>query len=117
MTALMTFTSHIDGKNAAVTIHDTHIEWVREGRFGIGKAGLAAVTLGASLATKSGRSGNKGAGSDVIPMKSVTSVTTQKDGMRNSIVRIITSGNTIDMRVSHGEAEQIKATVLGLILA
>ena len=48
-------------------------------------------------------------------MRQVTSVATRKDGLR-TVVGIITSGNTIDMRVGRGEANQIKATLTRLML-
>lgn len=53
----------------------------------------------------------------LIPVKQITSVTTAKDGLRNWKVSIVTSGNTIDMRVSREEAERIRATLLQLMLA
>lgn len=114
---LLQFTSHIAGKNAQVTIYPTHVEWERAGKFGALQAGAAMATMGASLATKSGRAGSKGAGSEMIPIKSISSVTTRKDGFTNWAVSIIASGNTIDMRVSREEAEQIKATLLRLMTA
>lgn len=51
----------------------------------------------------------------MIPVRSITSVTTARDGMLNSKVSIITSGNTVDFRVSHKEAETVKATLIQLI--
>lgn len=95
MSALMTFTSHIAGKNAKVRVYPDRIEWQRAG---------SALSL-------TGR----GRGSEMIPMRQVTSVATRKDGLR-TVVSIITSGNTIDMRVGRGEAEQIKATLTRLML-
>jgi len=83
---LLSFTSHIAGKNAKVRVYPDRIEWQRSG---------SALSLG------------RGRGSEMIPMRQVTSVATRKDGMR-TVVSIITSGNTIDMRVGRGEANQIK---------
>lgn len=113
----MEFTSHIAGKNAQVRIYSTHVEWEKPGKFGVGKMGAAVATGGLSLASKAGRSGTRGAGTEMIPIKSISSVTTKKDGFTNWAVSIITAGNTIDMRVSKDEAEQIKATLLRLITA
>lgn len=114
---LLQFTSHIAGKNAQVSIYPTHVEWERPGKFGGAKLGAAVATGGLSLAAKAGRTGTKGAGTEMIPIKSISSVTTKKDGMLNWAVSIITSGNTIDMRVSKDEAEQIRSLLLQLMTA
>lgn len=53
----------------------------------------------------------------MIPMRSVTSVATKRDGMLNTIVSVITSGNTIDFRVSHAEAKQVRELLNKLILS
>lgn len=114
---LLQFTSHIAGKNAQVSIYPTHVEWERGGKFGALQAGAAAATMGLSLAAKAGRSGSKGAGTEMIPIKSISSVTTKKDGLTNWAVSIIASGNSIDMRVSKAEAEQVRALLLQLMTA
>lgn len=108
MSALMTFTSHIAGKNAKVAIYPDRIEWEQQGRLT-----ATRVLSGAALVGH----GRKGGGSEMIPIRAITSVTTRKDGLTNHAVSIITGGNTIDMRVSKSEAEQIKATVTRLMLA
>lgn len=114
---LLQFTSHIAGKNAQVSIYPTHVEWERAGKFGALQAGAAMATMGASLASKAGRSGSKGAGTEMIPIKSISSVTTKKDGLTNWAVSIIASGNSIDMRVSKAEAEQVRGLLLQLMTA
>lgn len=106
MSALMEFTSHIAGKNARVAIHPDRIEWEREGRI------TATRALGGALLTGSLR---KGGATEMMPIRAITSVTTRKDGLRNYAVSVIAAGNTIDMRVSKDEAEQIKATLLRLM--
>lgn len=108
MTALMTFTSHIAGKNAEVEIHEDRIEWTQQGK-------ISALKIATGAALVAGA--RKGGGSEMIPIRAITSVTTRKDGLRNHAVSIITAGNTIDMRVSKEEAERIKATVTRLMLA
>lgn len=108
MTALMTFTSHIAGKNATVSIYEDRIEWEQKGR-----VTATRVLTGAALVGM----GRKGGSSEMIPIRHITSVTTRKDGLTNWAVRVITSGNTVDMRVSKGEAEQIKGTLTRLMLA
>ncbi|WP_104106696.1 hypothetical protein [Nocardioides sp. 616] len=107
MTALMTFTSHIAGKNATVEIHSDRIEWEQQGR-----VSATRVITGAALITGA----RKGGSTEMIPVRAITSVTTKKDGLRNHSVSIITGGNTIDMRVSKAEAEQIKSTLTRLML-
>lgn len=96
-TVPMTFKSHIDGKNADVTIHQDRIEWALE-------APRLAVF-------------KKQRASEMIPISRVSSVATQKDGFRFTVVRVITSGNTIEFRVGHAEAQQIKTLLGNLMLA
>ncbi len=112
---LLRFKSHIDGKNADVIVYPDRVEWAKEGFMGTGaKLALGAATMGVSL-LKTGVSG-KTLGSEVIPVKSISSVTTKKDGMRFTLVRVICTGNTIDFRVSHSDAEPIKQLLTSLIL-
>ena len=108
MSALMSFKSHIAGKNADVTIYPDRIEWEQQGRI------TATRALGGALLTGSLR---KGGASEMIPIRSLTSVTTSKDGLTNYKVTLIAPGNTIEMRVPKGVAEQVKSTVTGLMLA
>ena len=71
------------------------------------------MTMGASLLATGAR---KSGASEMIPIKSISSVTKVRDGIRFSAIRVIVTGNTIDFRVSHGEAEPIKETITKLIL-
>lgn len=103
---LMEFTSHIRGKNATVEIHRDRIEWDQKGRI------TATRALGGALLTGSLR---KGGGTEMIPIRAITSVTTRKDGFHWA-VSIIAPGNTVDMRVSKAEADRIKRTVQDLML-
>lgn len=112
--ALYEFESHISGKNARVTIYADRIEWVRPRGISGGKITAGIMTLGASTLITGVRDGKSG--TEMIPIKSISSVTTGRDGMMNSKVSVITSGNTIDFRVSHKEAELIKRTLTQLIL-
>jgi hypothetical protein len=105
MSELMKFTSHIRGKNAKVAIYPDRIEWEQEGRI----TATRLATLGAVGGLR------KGGSTEMIPVKAITSVTTKKDGLRNYAVSVITSGNTLDMRVSKDEAEQVKGTLLRLM--
>lgn len=114
MTALMSFTSHVQGVNAKVSVYPDRIEWERAGRVSMTRAGLAAVTLGASALAGGVR---KGGGTEMIPIRAITSVTSAKDGLTNWKVSVITAGNSIDMRVSKAEAQQLRDTILRLMAA
>ena len=112
--AFFTFTSHIDGKNAKVAVYQDRIEWVRPRGVSGGKLTAGIMTAGVSfLATgfKNGKSGT-----EMIPVKSMSSVTTSRDGLLNTKVSVITSGNTVDFRVSHAEAAKVKEVLTQLIL-
>lgn len=106
MSALMTVTSHIGGKNATVAIYPDRIEWDRKGRI------TATRALGGALLTGSLR---KGGSTEMIPMRAITSVTTKKDGLTQWAVSVIAPGNTVDMRVSKAEAEEMRALILRLM--
>jgi len=109
------FTSHIDGKNAQVKIYRDRIEWVRPRSASKGKLTAGVLTMGLSLVATGVKSRDSG-GTEMIPVKSISSVTTKRDGFTNSKVSVITSGNTIDFRVSHAEAEKVKTVLTQLIL-
>lgn len=107
---LHSFTSHIAGKNANVSIYPDRVEWTRSGLSG-GKLLAGVATLGVStLAT-----GVRNKDTEMIPVRSITSITTKK-GLANTTVSVIVPGNTIDFRVSHGEAKTIKETLQRLML-
>lgn len=112
-TVLHEFVSHIEGKNANVRIYPDRVEWARAGKVSKGKAALGVMTAGMSLAATGVRS-QKGS-SEMIPIKSLTSVTTEKDGFQMKVV-LVTSGNTVEMRVSKGEALAVKDTLTRLML-
>ena len=112
---LLQFKSHIEGKNADVLVYSDRIEWAREGLLGTGgKLALGAMTAGLSLLKTGVRS--KQQGSEVIPIKAISSVTTQKDGLRFTRVSIICSGNTVDFRIGHDEAARVKELITSLVL-
>lgn len=92
MTEVARFKSKVDGKNADVVIYVDRLEWSQSGMLG----------------------GRKGA--QTIPIKSISSVTTKKDGLTNTKVTAITSGASIDFRVSHSDAEMVKNTITALIV-
>lgn len=113
--ALLRFKSHINGKNADVAIYPDRVEWVLARGVSGAKMTAAAFTLGASLAVTGVRSGK--AGSEMIPMKSITGVSTKRDGMINTIVTVTSSSAAIGFRVSHKEAEQMRQLLNQLILS
>ena len=72
------------------------------------------MTGGVSLLATGVKNGKSG--TEMIPVKSMSSVTTSRDGLMNTKVSVITSGNTIDFRVSHTEAARVKDVLTQLIL-
>jgi hypothetical protein len=109
-----TFTSHIGGKNAKVEVYQDRIEW--DLARGVSGAKMAAgiMTGGMSLLATGVKNGK--AGTEMIPIKNISSVTTKRDGMLNTLVRVITSGNEIEFRVSHAEAKATKEVLTRLML-
>lgn len=112
-TPLYQFTSHIDGKNATIRLYADRVEWERPRGVSGAKVTAGLMTAGLSMLATGVKNGKTG--TEMIPVKSITSVTTARDGMLNSKVSVITSGNTVDFRVSHKEAETVKATLIQLI--
>ncbi|BCW36061.1 hypothetical protein StoSoilA2_21170 [Arthrobacter sp. StoSoilA2] len=109
-----TFTSHIDGKNAKVSVYKDRIEWIKPRGVSSGKLTAGVLTVGVSLLATGFKNGKSG--TEMIPVKSMSSVTTSRDGLLNSKVSVITSGNTVDFRVSHSEAAKVKEVLTQLIL-
>ncbi len=112
---LLEFTSHIQGKNAVVTVWPDRIEWLQPKSVSGGKVTAGILTGGLSMLATGVKGGKTG--TEMIPVKSISSVTTKKDGISNTLVSVITSGNTIDFRVSHKEAAELKQVLTRLILA
>lgn len=91
---ILTFKSRMEGRNADVSVYPDRIEWAKASALGVkGKRGT-----------------------DVIAVKALTSVTTKKDGLIYTKVTVIASGNTIEFRVGHVEAANIKETLTQLLL-
>lgn len=112
--ALYTFTSHILGKNAKVSIYTDRIEWALARGVSGAKVTAGIMTGGLSMLATGVKNGK--AGTEMIPIKSISSVATKRDGLINSYVSVITAGNTIDFRVSHKEAEIVKSTLTQLMI-
>lgn len=108
---VLEFTSHIAGKNAKVQLYPDRLEWNRGGLSG-GKLLAGAATMGISMLA----TGVRNKDTEMIPIRSISSVTSKR-GMVNTVVSVITSGNTIDFKVSHSEAEQFKKQLLQFMAA
>lgn len=86
------------------------------GTWGVrGKVTAGILTGGLSMLATGVKNGK--AGSEMIPIKSVTGVSTKRDGMINTIVTVTSSSSSIGFRVSHKEAEQMRQLLNSLILA
>jgi Short C-terminal domain len=109
---MMTFKSHVDGKNADVAIYVDRIEWGQMGGVSLTRLAAGAATMGVSLLKTGVR---KGGASEMIPVKSMSSVTTAKDGLRFHKVVVICSGNTVEFRINKAEGEAAKALLTQLI--
>lgn len=114
MNALLTFKSHTAGKNADVTIYEDRIEWIQ-------KRGLNATFWVLTLLTGGFWALTlllpRGGSSEMIPIKRVSSVTTNRKNPLFTDVRVYCSGNTVDFTVSNAEAEKVKSTLNSLVLA
>lgn len=88
--------SHESGRNAVVCLYRNRIERVKQrSRASLSKAHQDV---------------------EVTPMKSVTSVRAQKDGMLRTKVTVYASANAIDFRFEHNEAHAFKDAIMALIL-
>lgn len=113
--SLMSFKSHVNGKNADVQIYRDRIEWKLARGVSGGKLTAGVLTGGASLLVTGVKNGK--AGTEMIPMKAITGVTTKRDGMINTVVSVTSSSQAIGFRVSHKEAEQIRGLLNQLVLS
>lgn len=113
--ALLRFKSHINGKNADVAIYPDRVEWVIARGVSGAKMTAGVLTGGLSMLATGVKNGK--AGSEMIPMKSITGVSTKRDGMINTVVTVTSSSAAIGFRVSHKEAEQMRQLLNQLILA
>ena len=113
ITALLEFTSHVDGKNAKVQIFPDRVEWAKPGKVSLTRLAGAQLTLGASLAATGIRTGGS---AEMIAVKNITSVQSAKDGLRFHKVVITASGNTIEFRVDKIVADAARVLISQLIL-
>lgn len=88
--------SHESGRNAVVTLYRNRIERVKQrSRASLSKAHQDV---------------------EVTPMKAVTSVRAQKDGMLRTKVTVYAAANAIDFRFEHAEAHAFKDAIMALVL-
>lgn len=115
MEPIFEFTSHIEGRNARVRLYPDRIEWERMGRMsGAAKATLGVATGGLSLiATGVTRKRDTA----MLPIRGIGGVTTHKDGLRNTLVRVSSAAQVIDFRISHAEAQRFVSELQRLMLA
>ena len=104
---LMRFKSHIDGRNAEVSVFRDRIEWWRKGR-----VTATRVVSGAALVGKARKPGD----AEMIPVRTMTSVVVKRTGMWSS-VQIICGGNTVDFRTTKQIAESVKSLLTSLIIS
>lgn len=113
-TPVLEFTSHIAGKNAKVRVFRDRIEWSRKGWIGAKTRHITgAATMGMSYLVTGVKTRDDG---EIIPIKSLSSVTSKR-GLRNTLLTFITTGNTLEMNVSHKEADAVKDLVQTLMLS
>lgn len=88
--------SHESGRNSTVTLYADRLERVKAKK-------LTALS-------------NAAQDTEVTPVRAVSSVQAQKDGIAFTKVTVYASGNNIEFRFSHGEAQRFKDALMGLVL-
>lgn len=108
MEPLLSFTSHIAGKNATVRVFPDHIEWDKKGWMSTGaKAATAAMTVGMSYLVTGVRGQRE---SESIPISAISHIGTKTSRFQDYVV-ITTSGGNVEMRVSKAEADALISLV------
>ncbi len=93
---IMRVMSRDEGRNAIVSVYPDRIERVKEKAFGA----LSRVRQD----------------TEVIPIRSVSSVQAKKKGIRTNVT-VYASGNNIDFRIAHAEAQRFKDAITQLVLS
>lgn len=88
--------SHEEGRNAVVTLYADRIERVKD------------RSMGSLSRAKQD--------TEVTPLRAVSSVQAKKDGMLWTKVTVYASGNNIDFRFHHEEAQDFKNEIQSLLL-
>lgn len=89
-------TSHESGRNSVVTLYADRLERVK--------------------AKKMSSLSNAAQETEVTPVRAVSSVQATKDGMAYTKVTVFASGNNIDFRFGHAEAQNFKNALMKLVL-
>jgi hypothetical protein len=110
-TPIVEITSHITGKNAQVRVYSDRVEWEIAKTVSGAKITAGVLTMGMSLLA-TGIGTRRGSGVEMIPMRSITSVSQRRDTAFNEVVSVITSGNTIDMRCSKADADRLRQVIM-----
>jgi hypothetical protein len=115
---LTAFESHVAGRNARVRIYPDRIEWSQPGRT---KAAnvlliiLAVYTVALSLLVPACRPRFAERGRQMLAMRSVQSVASQRDGLHTAVV-VSAGANAIGFRVPHSSAASIEQLLRDLVL-
>jgi hypothetical protein len=108
---VMQFRSHVAGSSVQVHIYPDRIEWRRTGYKPAGGMTAAVLTAGLSLALPGRKDSN------MIPIRMIQGVTTHRNGLSWTVVKVASAGDITEFRVSGRQAEDIKATLLRLMQA
>jgi hypothetical protein len=115
---VLQFRSHVKGKDTVVSVWADRIEWRQNKGAGVGRAAArwtaAASTGGLSLLATGGSGKNKT--SSTIPIKMIQGVSTARKGMRFTTVVVATAGSSVEFHVVSQDAENIKNTIMNLML-
>jgi hypothetical protein len=116
---LATFTSHIAGRNARISIWPDRVESVRPGRLlttNILLVVLAICTIGLALLAPSCRPRFSALDSQMLPIRSIQSVSSHRETVHTLVTLTAGPNSTMEMRVSQSEAEQIESLIRKLML-
>lgn len=105
MEPLMQLKSHINGKNATVTIYPDRVEWSRKGILGTAaKATMGVMTMGASLLATGIHGSEDG---EIIPIDQISHISKKRGKGFNTVVVLTTSAGDLELRVSHADADHV----------
>jgi hypothetical protein len=118
MEPLATFESHVAGRNARVRVWPDRIEWSQPGRTMVANVlliVLAVYTLAISLLFRACRPRFAERGRQMLAMKAVQSVTSQREGLYTAVA-VVAGATAISFRVSHAQASGVEALIRDLVL-
>ena len=101
----------VEGKNAEVVVWPDRIEYAQQSGVtaAVGRWTAAGATMGVSLLKTGVRAKRE---TSMIPTRMIASVTTRRAGLRFTAVIVSGGGGSIELQVSSGDAERIKAAIL-----